>query len=220
MKKLFSILAVTFTLTACLSDTVSWDGSYNQLPEVGKSCAVSWVDNFYSIEQAEEAIKSLGFKPDKIIVLKSGSSGMAAYNFTALVESKGKYMSIVSSSKYEKAIVAVLNGNIFNQLSIYMKSIETDGNKIYKGDIANVSHVPCDFIYYKSQGKAFKQAYIGLFKSGGNFAKAIKKLPIGSYQQKELMSTPLPVPSEHRLEKLRKRIEENLFFELDDIEDL
>jgi hypothetical protein len=80
--------------------------------------------------------------------------------------------------------------------------------------------VPCDFIYYKSQGKAFKQAYIGLFKSGGNFAKAIKKLPIGSYQQKELMSTPLPVPSEHRLEKLRKRIEENLFFELDDIEDL
>lgn len=172
------------------------------------------MDNFYSIEQTEEAIKSLGFKPEKLIVLKSGSSGMASYSFTAIVEAKGKVISIESSPRYEKAVITMLNKNIFNQLTAYIEPMKTNEGIVYKGNTANMSHVPCDFVYYKSEDKTFKQAYIGLFNNEDNIANALKHFSSGFHQQGKLMSTPVPMPSEDKLEKLKEKIKKNVFFEI------
>lgn len=196
MKKLFVVSLVALTLTACLDNAETWNGSYNQLPELGKSCAISWVDNLYSIEQAEEAIHTLEFKPEKLIVLKSGTSDMASYSFTAIMEVKGKTISIVSSPRYEKAIITMLNNNIFNELETYIELVETNEGKVHKGEVVNMSHVPCDFVFYKSKDKTFKEAYIGLFKAEVNIAKAFKNLLSDYHQQGKLLSSPTPMHSE------------------------
>ncbi|KZN45753.1 hypothetical protein N474_25150 [Pseudoalteromonas luteoviolacea CPMOR-2] len=217
MKNLFLTLIALIGLTACLSNTVRWDGSYNKLSEYGKSCALSWVDNIYSIDQTKQAISALEGKPNKLIILKSGSSGIASYHFVAIMEMKKRFISIVSSPRYEKAIITEIDKNTFDQIMAYVELNKTDEGKIYKGNTSNLSHVPCDFIYYKSEDKTFKQAYIGLFKDGDNMAQLIKNHSENFAQHGRLLSESAssPIPSEYRMEEIRKEVKKNVFFELD-----
>jgi len=224
MKSILSVFIMSVILTGCFSKSIKWDGSFNQLPEIGKNCAVSWVGNIYTIEGVEAEIVKLGFAPENILLLKSASSDQSTYLFAAIFEADGEILTIVGNPKYKYPIVKKQNGIKIVKLLSKAQGLERFEDSIIKGNDTYLSHTPCDFIYYKSGTAVHQFAVIGLFETDpqDELLSILAAIKDNIYDDQNVIASyaqPMIVPTASRLDILRERIRTNIFFEVDRFDD-
>lgn len=223
MRKRTVILIFTILLTGCFSSNNEWDGGFNGLPEIAKSCALGWIDYIDIVNSTELAINNLGFIPDKTLIIKSANSGWGTYKFFAVFEVDGKLMTLVNSPKYPKAVINWSQSRKLAELISNVDKIKSSGNNIVEGDTHNLSHTPCEFLYFKSGSEVSKFVFVGLFdKDSMNSLMSNLSLIKSTFNDESLglknSLTEMPIPPQMKIESLKSKIEQNIFFEIDALE--
>lgn len=165
MKRIPLIYLLVILLSGCFASKTEWDGSFDNLPEIGKSCALSWNINIFSIEGVETEIDKLDFVPNKILLLKSASANSGSYSFAAIFEGEGELTTIYGDPGYITPLVKKQSNKAISELLLNATQVEEQESSIIKGRTYNLSHIPCNFLYYKSGTEIRKFAFIGLFET-------------------------------------------------------
>lgn len=211
MKKMFFCFFILF-FYGCFEKTKQWNGDYNQLPEAAKSCAISWSNEFYSVENFESEIKKIDFVPDKVIFLKSGSSGWGGYQSVLFLEKNDKLMTI--SSDYGSISPSVSDLYSSRMFSDVQNFFDVDSS-IFFGDVRNLSNIPCDFVYYKSGKSVKKYAFIGLFDSDKKNKLVLLLERYFSKKEEVVFPFKQSLTVSKKMDFLQEKIKENIFFEID-----
>lgn len=213
-----NILTITLLLLSACSDERSvWNGKFESLPNAAQSCVISWTDNFYIINKLETFMHSQVEKPKKVIVAKSGISDKAAYAFFGVLEFNDKYSVIYTDLNSFNVKDYEFPNEKISSLIDYFELGYDFRSEIVNGRTANLSHVPCEFIYFKSSSKELFLAYIGLFSDytgvAGEFHR-FKSDFLKRIERSSVDDSTQPI-NYIEMDKLEGKMKENIFFEFE-----
>ncbi|TQV87923.1 hypothetical protein [Aliikangiella coralliicola] len=211
-------LFVGMILSSCSNESSIQElKDHSDIPILNR-CAAGWDINYPSLQKTADAVSSVDMAIENFIVLKSGAESQARYSFIALGSSDESGIIIINGSNLKQVVIKDISVSTVRDWIKRFQNITNSKSLIVRGEVANISHVPCELFMAKYNSEETNLFMVGIQKQElyADFIKEFNALANNyiknAYKTGEEEVLPLPTDSE--LKEFRSATKNDLFIEM------